>query len=78
MMYAIEFEAVIEKGMIRIPRQYLAELQPRIKVIVLQEESEVKKDALKKKNEFLARVVQRRFDLPADYCFNREEVYDRI
>jgi hypothetical protein len=77
-MYAIEFEAVIEKGMIKIPQQYLSELQPRIKVIILQEESILKKDALKQKDEFLARVVEHRFDLPSDYCFNREELYDRI
>lgn len=77
-MYAIEFEAVIENDTIKIPRQYLAELQPRVKVIVLQEESRVKKDPLKQKNEFLARVVQHRFHLPPDYCFNREELYDRI
>jgi hypothetical protein len=77
-MYAIEFEAVIENDTIKIPRQYLAELQPRIKVIILQEESGARKDALKHKNEFLARVIQHRFDLPSDYCFNREELYDRI
>ena len=40
----------IENGMIRIPAQYLAQLQPRFKVIVLQEESEVKKEAVKQKN----------------------------
>ncbi len=77
-MYAIEFEATIENGVIRIPPQYLAELQPRLKVIILQEESVVKKDARKQKNEFLARVAQHRFDLPPDYRFNREEIYDRI
>lgn len=77
-MYAIEFEATIENGMIRIPAQYLAQLQPRVKAIVLQEDSEEKKDAVKQKNEFLKRVAQHRFHLPPDYSFNREELYDRI
>ena len=78
MMYAIEFEATIENGMIPIPPQYLEQLQPRLKVIVLQEESEVKKDDIKSKDEFLAKVAQHRFDLPPDYRFKREELYDRI
>ncbi|MGK7905022.1 MAG: hypothetical protein AB4352_27175 [Hormoscilla sp.] len=77
-MYAIEFEATIEDGMIRIPQEYLAQLQPRLKVIVLQEESGEKQEALKQKDEFLAKVAQHRFDLPPDYRFNREELYDRI
>jgi hypothetical protein len=77
-MYAIEFRATIKNGMIPIPQQYLAQLQPPLKVIVLQEESVVKKDVLKQKDEFLARVAQHRFDLPQDYRFKREELYDRI
>jgi hypothetical protein len=80
-MYAIEFEATIENGMIPIPPQYLSQLQPRLKVIVMQEESLVMKVPLmppcKQKDEFLARLAQQRFALPADYRFNREELYDR-
>ena len=80
-MYAIEFEAVIENGMIPIPPQYLAQLQPRLKVIVLQEEPADKKPLtnsnIDRKEDFLARSAQHRFDLPRDYRFNREALYDR-
>lgn len=77
-MYAIEFEATIKNGMIPIPKLYLAKLQAHLKVIVLQEESLAEEDPFKKKDDFLARVAQHRFDLPQDYRFNREELHDRI
>lgn len=77
-MYAIEFEATIRNGMIPIPKQYLRKLHSHLKVIVLQEDPVAKKEALTKKDEFLARVARHRFDLPQDYCFNRGELYDRI
>ena len=77
-MYAIEFEATIRNGMIPIPKPYLAKLQSRLKVIVLQEESVEGKNTLKKKDEFLARVAQHRFALPSGYIFTREDLYDRI
>jgi len=77
-MYAIEFEATIKNGMIPIPEPYLAKLQAHLKVIVLQEESLAKEDILKKRDDFLARVAQHRFDLPQDYLFKREELHDRI
>jgi len=76
-MYAIEFRATIKNGMIPIPQQYLAQLQTPLKVIVLQEESVVKKDGIKRKDEFLDRVAQHRFALPQDYRFQREDIYDR-
>lgn len=77
-MYGIEFEATIENGMIRIMQEYLAQLQPPLKVIVLPEESGSKQKDIKQKDEFLAKVAQHRFDLPPDYRFQREELYDRI
>ena len=77
-MYAIEFEATIRNGMIPIPVQYRAQLQSRLRVIVLQEESAMITDTRKKKDAFLANVAQQRFDLPQDYVFKREELYDRI
>lgn len=77
-MYAIEFEATVRNGMIPIPQAYLAKLQSRLKVIVLQEESVAEKDTFKKKDEFLAKVAQHRFTLPSDYLFKREDLYDRI
>lgn len=78
MMEAISFEATIENGMIRIPSQYLAQLQPRLKVIVLPEKLEETAAEIKRKDEFLAKVAQHRFVLPPDYCFKREELYKRI
>lgn len=77
-MHAIEFKATIQNGMIPIPQKYLKILQSDLKVIVLQEDNVVTKDPLTKKNYFFSRVAQHRFDLPKDYCFNREELYDRI
>ncbi len=77
-MYAIEFEATIRNGMIPIPVQYRAQLQSRLRVIVLQEESAMITDTRKKKDAFLANVAQQRFDLPQDDVFKREELYDRI
>lgn len=77
-MYAIEFNATIQDGMIPIPRKYLAQLQTRLKVIVLQEDFVGENNARSKKDEFLARVAQHRFNLPQDYSFKREELYDRI
>jgi len=77
-MYAIEFEATIKNGMIPIPLQYLTQLQPRLRVIVLQADSAVPKDTSKQKEAFFANVAQHRFDLPQDYVFKREELYDRI
>ena len=74
MMDAISFEATIENGMIRIPSQYLAQLQPRLKVIVLPEKLEETKGDLKKKDDFLAKVSPHRFDLPSDYRFQRDEL----
>lgn len=78
MMDAISFEATIENGMIRIPSQYLAQLQPRLKVIVLQEKLEETEADIKRKDKFLAKVAQHRFALPPDYRFKRDELYDRI
>lgn len=81
-MFAIEFEATIENGMIPIPPQYLAQLQPRLKVIVMQEDSAEKKvstvPACKRKDEFLAKCAKQRFALPQDYQFKRDELYDRV
>lgn len=77
-MYAIEFRATVRNGMIPIPKQYLRKLHSDIKVIVLQEDPVATKESLTKKDDFFARVAQHRFDLPKDYCFNREEIYDRI
>ncbi len=76
-MYAIEFKATIQNGMIPIPKQYLKKLQRDLKVIVFQEEPLAKKEKNTKKEEFLAGVAQHRFDLPQDYRFNREELYDK-
>ncbi|MBF0502621.1 MAG: hypothetical protein HQM09_20960 [Candidatus Riflebacteria bacterium] len=80
-MYAIEFEATIENGMIPIPPQYLAHLQPRLKVIVMQEEPAEKQEEVtptcKRKDKFFARMEQHRFVLPPDYRFKREDLYDR-
>lgn len=59
-------------------QEYLAQLQPPLKVIVLPEESGSKQKDIKQKDEFLAKVAQHRFDLPPDYRFQREELYDRI
>jgi hypothetical protein len=78
MMDAISFDATIENGMIRIPSQYLAQLQPRLKVIVLQEKLEETEADIKRKDKFLAKVAQHRFELPPDYRFKRDELYDRI
>jgi hypothetical protein len=77
-MDAISFEATIENGMIRIPSQYLSQLQPRLKVIVLQEKLAETEGNIKRKDKFLAQVAQHRFDLPPDYRFKRDELYDRI
>ena len=81
-MYAIEFEATIENGMIPIPTQNLAQLQPRLKGIVLQEESVGKQvhtmPPWKRRDEYSARLAQHRFALPPDYRFKREELYDII
>ena len=81
-MFAIEFEATIENGMIPIPSQYLAQLHPPVKVIVMQEESagieSPKLPPCKRKDEFLAKLAQQRFALPQDYRFKREELYGRV
>jgi hypothetical protein len=78
MMHAIEFIATVKNGMIPIPKKYLAQLQTRLKVIVLQEKPKGGEGSHKQKEAFLAKVVQHRFDLPQDYHFNREDLYDRI
>ena len=76
-MYAIEFKATIRNGMIPIPKQYLRKLQSDLKVIVMQEDPVATKTKLRKREDFFSRVAQQRFDLPQDYSFKREELYDR-
>jgi len=76
-MYAIEFNATIQNGMIPIPKHYLKKLQRDLKVIVFQQEPLANNEKNTKKEEFLAGVARYRFDLPQDYRFNREELYDK-
>ncbi len=78
MMYAIEFEATVKNGMIKVPRRYASRLRTRLRVIVLQEEPSRVSDPRMRKEVFLANVARHRFELPKDYTFKREELYDRI
>ncbi|MBF0412740.1 MAG: hypothetical protein HQK70_08515 [Desulfamplus sp.] len=75
-MRLIEFQADIKNGMIEIPQQYLQQLQTSVKVLILQDKSTIK-SVLNKKEKFLSKVAKHRFDLPLNYHFNREELYDR-
>ncbi len=59
-MYAIEFEATIQNGVIPIPKQYLRRLQPHLKVIVLQEAPVMKKEIFTTKEKFLDSVAKHR------------------
>lgn len=76
-MYAIEFKATIRNGMIPIPKQYLRKLQSDLRVIVMQEDPVATNMKLVKRNDFFSSVAQHRFDLPQDYSFKREDLYDR-
>ncbi len=76
-MYAIEFETTPINGMIRIPERYHARVSARVRVIVLQDDVARSSDSEARKQRFLANVAQRRFVLPNDYRFNREELYER-
>jgi len=75
-MYAIEFEATVRNGMIPIPQAYLAKLSSHLHVIVLQADN-AETERLRTQDEFFDRVAQQRFDLPPDYRFQREALYDR-
>ena len=77
-MYAVEFETTLKDGLIKIPSQYVSQLQAHCRVIILQEEPVHKIQVnASKKEQFLAKVARHRFDLPNDYTFNREELYER-
>ena len=76
-MYAIEFDADIRNGMIPIPQAYLSKLSSHLHVIVLQADAAMENDLRRKRDDFFARVAQQRFELPPDYRFQREELYER-
>ncbi len=77
-MQPIEFMATVENGMIAIPPQYLKQIQPRLKVILLQETPMASQSKPRmKRDAILASIKKHRFDLPSDYHFNRDELYDR-
>ena len=79
-MYAIEFEATIKNGMIPIPQRYLAQLQPHLRVIVLQEEPSVTTETSKQQETFCVEDAMGFDRIKIDttqWKFRRTEIYER-
>ena len=92
-MYAVEFTATVKDGMIKIPPQYVLQLQTSCRVIILQNEPAISTQTKQsEKDQFLPKVAQQRFDLPSienalgldliqidtkQWKFRREEIYER-
>ncbi len=76
-MYAVEFKTTVKEGVIKIPPQYISQLQAQCRVIILQDAPSGSSDARRStKALFLKNAVQYRFDLPGEYTFNRGELYE--
>ena len=75
-MYAIEFETDVRQGVIQIPFQYLTQLAPHVKVILLQEREE-RSDSGKRPSSFEQSMG---FDAIAidttQWKFQRTEIYE--
>ncbi len=70
-MEAIEFIAKSEKGSIKIPKEYQAQLQDQFRVIILQEASTAQKHIHKKRTLSAAKLKTKGFK------FNRDEANAR-
>ncbi len=69
-MHAIEFQTTIHEGIIEVPKQYLQQLSPHAKVIVLMEETPQKTRVV---TELLQHPLKRHHFTP----LTREEIYER-
>ena len=67
-MQAIEFSAIVENGVIPIPRQYKKSVADKVRVIVL---SDTEKEKPKKKKIYSIGINMK------GYKFNREEANER-
>ena len=70
-MQAIEFIAKVEKGAIKVPREYQEQLQDQFRVIILQEVVAPKKTVRKRRTLNAAKIKTKGFK------FNRNEANAR-
>ena len=69
-MHAIEFQAKIKNGIIKIPEEYIRDMQENVKVIVLMEENKTTVGIL---DQLLRSPIKVKKFTP----LTREEIYDR-
>jgi acyl-CoA-binding protein len=74
-MQTLEFETYSKNRIIEIPEQYKDFDNSKLKVIILKEETS--DDIDNKKSAFFDFVKKHKYDIPTDYNFDREEIYER-
>ncbi len=70
-MYAIEFQAKVKDGIIKIPRKYLKQLGQRVRVILLVEETHSIAD------DFIEQLLAHPVRIKGFRPLAREEIYAR-
>ncbi len=74
-MYAVEFEAQIQNGVVNIPKEYSDIYQSKAKVLVLIDEVEKRTS----KNKVILGTLAGAFDVPEDFDKSlSENVYDEF
>jgi len=73
-MYAVEFQACVQNGMIEIPKSYQADLPSQIRVIILTDKSYVVRH---KKENIIARLLESPRKVGNFRPMKREEIYER-
>lgn len=71
-MYAVEFQARLENGMIPIPQEYQAQLPAQVRVIILAEPFTLH---LKDRNDIIARLLKSPRMVNNFTPMTREEIY---
>jgi len=70
-MYAIEFEATVNNGIIEIPEKYRAKVMRNVKVILLAE------DVTEKKASVIDTLLESPIQISDFTPFERNEIYER-
>lgn len=70
-MQAVEFQAKLNNGMIKVPEQFIPEIKGRsVRVIILAEENEEPED-------IITELMNNPLEIPNFKPLTREEIYER-
>ena len=69
-MEVIEFQALIERGMIEIPEPYRSQVSGSVRVLILTE-------TVGSEGNFIEELISNPLDIPGFKPFSRDELYDR-